>query len=167
MKDNGQQSSFTDIDLDRLDEAWCAQPGLYHRYAVQLADAKRKHAEAKASLDVVEAETALKIRKAPEAFLGDVKPTEASIAACVTTQKIVRKALAVVIEAKHACDVLEAAVWALDHKKKGLENMVQLHSMNYFSAPRTPANVSRESVETLENNARRNRLKRQQAERGK
>lgn len=153
-----EEPSFTDIDMDKLDEEWCQQPSRYYRYATQLADAKRKHAEAKAALDVTEAELSLKIRKSPEAFLGDIKPTEASVSACVLTQPAHKSALTTVIATKHDCDVLEAAVWALDHRKKGLENAVQLQVMNYRSAPRPPQDVPRETVERMKDDARRRKI---------
>lgn len=150
--------SFTDIDLDRLDEEWVRQPGLYYRYATRLADAQRKHAEAKAALEVAEAELSLQVRKAPEAFLGDVKPTEASVNAAVLLQPKYQKAKTAMIEAKHAVDVLEAAVWALDHKKKGLESAVQLQLANYRSAPRATNGEQRQAVEQMKDDARRRKI---------
>lgn len=162
---NGQPNKY-DIDPDRLDEQWCGQPGLYHAAAVRLADARQAHAEAKAALDVTEAELSLAVRRDPQdpAWRLD-KATEASVAAAVLTQPGYRKALQAVIEAKHAVDVLEADVWALDHRKKGLENMVQLRLADYYSEPRKPRDVSKEDVRRLESDAQRKQLARRQAER--
>ena len=61
--------------------------------------------------------------------------------------------------AKHRVDVLSGAVTALDHRKKALENLVDLHGRNYFSTPRIDTRhlgsegieKFKETVEDIEN----------------
>lgn len=121
-------------DKDALDEEWVRQPELYHSYATQLADARMKLEMRKNKLEVVKAELDKEIREDPSEY-GIVKVTEGAIAAIIVVNPRYVKALEKVNDGRHAVDILTAAVNALDHKKKALENLVYLHGQNYFSSP--------------------------------
>ena len=125
------------IDLNRLDDEWVGQAAAYYKCASELADARRDWEEAKSESDVVKAETALAIRKDPEAF-GLVKVTEKAIETTVPLQPAVRVADKNVIDARHRMDVLQAAVTAFDHRKAALQKLVELFLANYFSKPTAP-----------------------------
>lgn len=141
------------IDKDRLDEEWLAQPELYYHYAVLQADARQELEEAKSDLELVKAELADSIRTDPADY-GIDKVTVDAVKDAVIQQKEYKDALAYVNEKRHALDVLSAAVVALDHRKKSLENLVYLHGQNYFSTPRA---IGADDEEGMKNAAKRKR----------
>lgn len=143
--------SFIDIDQNNLDKEWIEQPGLFYKYACLLADAKKSLAEAKSNYDLIQAETAAEIRREPERF-GLEKVTEAAITATIPLQTLVKKGSTDFIESRHTVDTLEAAVTALEHRKRALENLVSLHGQSYFSTPRATAeNAKRMDEKVTEN----------------
>lgn len=124
-------------DLSRLDEEWVNQSKLYYQYAERLANARRDYDRIKRDEELAVAELEMDIRKNPEKY--DLpKVTESCIEKAVVLSKKYQRVHEKVIEAKHDVDVLAAAVSALDHKKKALENLTQLFLANYFSTPRAP-----------------------------
>jgi len=136
------------IDPNQLDTEWCDQPSLYFQYAAKLASARRDVDEAKADLDVTRAELDKAIRLDPASF-GLVKITEAAITSAIPTQEKFCDANEAVIEAKHRADILSAAVSALDHRKKALENLVSLFLSNYYSRPKA-SEKSKERMDDIE-----------------
>lgn len=148
--------SFIDIDSTSLDREWVKQPRLYFKYSQMLADANRDFDSAKAELDVVRAELDTSIRSDPERY-GLEKVTENSIASCIPIQDEYQEAMRRLVKARHARDVVQAAVNALDHKKKALEKLVDLHLSSYYATPRASSN-SREAVEDIERRSVRRSL---------
>lgn len=144
---------FLEVDQHALDLAWLDQPKLYHRYAVKLADARLEHASAKAALDVIEAELARDIRASPLNFGLEGRPTVDAVQGTVLLQKRYRQGLERLNSAKHAVDVLDAAIWALDHRKKSLENLVQLFLADYFSPPRAKRSENGSGLDDYEKGA--------------
>ena len=144
-----EQAEF-DVQIDEyaLDEEWTGQPSLYFRYAAMLADAKRDLDEAKNGLEVVKAETARAIRSDPQSY-GLAKVTENSVAETVPLQQGVKDSQEDVIQCRHRADVVQAAVAALDHRKKGLEKLVELSLANYFSKPRVKGEEARQKMDRL------------------
>lgn len=139
---------FFRIDQNRLDEEWTNQAPTYYEYSVKLADAREEHERCKARRDIVEAELDRAIRQRPEEF-GVEKVTEGVVGKTIILQKKYQQAHDNVIRAKHDLDIVQAAVDALEHKKKGLESMVYLQSQGYYAEPKGPR-VVREKVEELE-----------------
>ena len=133
---NRREASERDFEIDRykLDDEWVKQPNLYRTYAEALAEAKKAYDEAKNDLSVIRADTELKIRKDPESC-GLSKVTEGVIKSALDVQEDVREAEQAVIDARHAVGILEAAVGALDHRKRALSDLVSLHLADYFSKP--------------------------------
>ena len=149
---------FFHLDQFKLDEEWVAQPKLFFKHASERAEAKASYERAKAARDVTEAELDNMIRSDPTSF-GIEKPTENAIASTILLQKAHRKANRVVITAKHDMDILQAAVDALDHRKKALENLVHLFAMNYYSEPKAPDGAKGKLDDARKNFARRNSMK--------
>ncbi len=136
------------IDSSNLDKEWREQPSLYSKYAMAAADARREMDEAKNSLEVTKADVALGVRSSPEKF-GLGKITEASLAQVVECCDQVKEAAGELIEARHHYEVLQAAVSALDHRKKALEGLVSLFLADYFSLPRA-SGATKEKMEEVE-----------------
>ncbi len=141
-----QTDDFFTIDQNALDREWLRQPKLYHEYAVQLADARQKLEQQKTAVDVCRAEIDQRVRANPEEHCPNGKATESAIASVIETDPFYKKAVRLMQNARHAVDILVAAVETLDQRKKALENLVQLRLADYFSEPRGPRN-SREFVE--------------------
>ena len=142
------------VDPHRLDEGWTQQPSIYFRYAAKLAGARQELDRAKTELDLVDAELDIKIRKNPELF--DLpKVTESVIKSTIVVAGVHIRANDFVMDAKHAVDILAAAVTALDHKKKALENMVSLQLANYYSSPKAPEGAKDRMDEVSKRSIRR------------
>jgi len=146
------------IDENQLDTEWLNQPQLYYRYAAKAADARRDFDAAKDELEVTKAEVDQSIRSDPAKF-GLTKLTEATVASAVIIQEEYQKAQENVRQARHRHDVYQAAVSALDHRRKALENLVTLFMANYFSKPRVPKGAE-EDVDKMEKGSVRRRGRR-------
>jgi hypothetical protein len=156
MKDEKTESLIA-IDPDRLDEEWVGQPALFYRYAARLANAKRMVDEMKAEMTVVEADLARKIRTDPGSY-GVEKITESAVREALVLQPDYTTANEAVIEARHAAELYGAAVTALDHRKKALENLVYLHGQSYFATPQ-PREGDQDAVERVKDRAFQRRVK--------
>jgi hypothetical protein len=150
-------------DPNELDKEWCNQPRLRFRYGQELADARRGLATAKAELEVSEAELDLAVRSDPGKY-GLEKVTEAAVKSTVPTLKQYQKAKRAVIDAQYAVDVLDAAVSSIDHRKKALEDLVQLFMMDYYSKPKAPEGARERMEEVGKANVRRRGRDRQEEE---
>ena len=129
------EPDFFTIDKNQLDREWVNQPRLYHKYALQLADAKRDLEQAKTAAELAAAGADASIRKRPAKY-GIDKITEPAVKAKAATHPKFIEATKALQTAQHRCNVLQAAVNTLDHRKRALENLVDLRLADYFSEPR-------------------------------
>lgn len=141
--------SFFEIDEHNLVEEWVRQPGLYFTWAKKLADVRLEVDEAKAELDVVKAEASRSIRDDPDKY-GFEKITEAIVAVAINEHTDVIDAVSRLHKLRHQQEVYQAAVNALDHRKRALEKVVDLHGQKYFSSPRTPDTDAAGEIEEAE-----------------
>jgi hypothetical protein len=154
----GTEEFSVEIDPYQLDKEWVRQPWFYHMYAVQLADARRAADGWKAQVEVVRAELYTAIVRDPEQF-GLQKTTEESLKNCISTQSQYRKVQERLLDARHKVDILEAAVAAIDQKKRALESLVQLQLADYYSKTKAP----KEAESKVEDSVRRRALERSRA----
>lgn len=147
--------SFLNIDIGELDQEWVKQSRLYHKWATKLADARFDHDTAKSKLDAVEAECDRDIRLMPSDY-GIQKITEERVKKAVILHPDYAAADQDLNHAKHRMHSLEAVVYALDHKKRALEKLVDLRLADYFSDPRAPE-AAREQLEAERKRNIRNR----------
>lgn len=129
-----KEPEFFDLDKYRLDEECVSQVKLYATHASQLADAKRELAEAKAAMDVVEAELDLDIRNDNVKY-NLPKITEGGVKNVIILNTGFQKARRIVMKKQHKVDILEAAVRTLDHRKSSLQGLVSLTLADYYSKP--------------------------------
>jgi hypothetical protein len=137
-EDDNRNGDFLKIDELHLDREWLDQPLLIHEYSVKLADARKHQDLAKQELDLTEAELNQSVRRASSKL--EEKVTEAAIKAAVMQHETYTKAQKKLIRARHAVDVLQAATTAIEHRKRALTMLVELHGQNYFSSPRATSN---------------------------
>ena len=143
------------IDEARLDREWLNHSEMVHEAIVALVEAKRELEEAKNELEVEDAEMSLFVRKSDPQDWNLQKFTEDIIASLVISSKEHQDAAKAVVQAKYKVDMLAAAVTALDHKKRALENLVDLHGMDYFSPPKaTNGQVAEHLSETSKREVR-------------
>jgi len=126
---------IVNIDQLALDKECVKLPSDYLKYALAGADLKQEVDNRKSALDTTEAEMAKKVRDMPGKF-GLEKVTESAINAVVQTSPEYQKALVRLNTAKHQLDRSQAVVWALEHKKRSLVMLVDLHGMGYFADPK-------------------------------
>jgi hypothetical protein len=118
------------IDESRLDREWAGQASTYMELVEHSAAASKVVDELKDRLGVIEADTEERIRRVND----DMK--EAAIKAAILLAPAVKDAKAKLNAARHELVLVRGAVDAMDHRKKALENLVQLHLANYRSEPR-------------------------------
>lgn len=143
------KSHFT-IDLDSLDTECIRQPELVFEYSKHAAEMRRLQDIAKTNLEIIEAKVQKWIRKEPLRYLGIEKPTEAAIKSGILTHEKYQSALKELQDAVFNASVASAAVNSLEHKKRSLQNLVELHGQNYFAEP----SVTRENREAVTDHAK-------------
>lgn len=150
--------TFLQIDTDRLDFELSRQPVLYDQWAQTLADAKLHLETAKNKLELKRCEIDMDVRSNPDAY-GLSKVTDASVGVAVTQEAEYQAAYQTVLEARHAVDIFQGVVTALEHKKRALTDIVQLNNQNYFGSiavsPRSNSDADKRSVRSR--SLRRNR----------
>lgn len=123
-----------DLDILRLDKHFLEQPKLVIDYGLKLADARDGMDRAKASLDIARAEAESEITANPEEF-GLSKTTVNAISSAVNLHESVLAATERFNRRKHEVSVLQAMMEALEHRKRSLEALVQLHGQQYYATP--------------------------------
>lgn len=161
MKTKNNDFDFFHLDEYALDTEWVRQPALYFEYAKKLADARAELEQARSARDVVSAEIDRDIRDDPAKF-GLQKITESAVEKAIILHSRYDQANQRVMKCKHEMDLIQAAVDALEHRKKALESLVYLQGQNYFSKPHVPkgAGDERERIDRVERSAVSKKVKR-------
>lgn len=149
-----------DIDLNRLEEECADQSLLYIEYSEKLKSARNKESEAKADMELTEAEIGLAIRKNPSKYKlpKDCRITESMISTTVLTTKKYKKVRAEYMKTKGRADTLQTYVNALEHRKRMITNLQELHGQQYWSKPFVPSGY-RKVVREAEKMAARSKKK--------
>lgn len=142
------------IDRDSLDLELEKQPSLYFYYAEKLAASKLEYEQEKQELEAVKAQLYMDMVSNPDKYdLG--KTTEKAIEMKIATETRYKKVQKRLIELKGEVDALNAAIVALDHKKKALESLTSLWIGSYWSEPNLKGD--REVVEERSKKKARNK----------
>jgi hypothetical protein len=142
-----QSNPIFDIDPQNIVQEWIDQPRLYFEHAEKLAQYRANHERCKANLDLVQAKLDKSIRSDPEDYdISSAKITEKMVENAIIRNKKYIDALEEVHKSRYEMEVLQAAVTALDHRKKLLESLTQLTLSGLNAEPKLPRNqyVSRE-----------------------
>jgi hypothetical protein len=131
-----QDKSPFEIDIYALDKEWLAQPKLAMEIGQNAAWARENLDAAKTRLEMVKAEVTMRVHKNPEKYGLSGKPTVQQTNTVVTLHKKVKEAEEHVIQASKQSNTAMAAVSAIEHKRRALENLVVLHGRDYYSEPR-------------------------------
>jgi len=143
---NGEPTDFNNdlvIDQHALDQEWLRQPMLYQFHAERTAELRRMLDLAKEAVTDMEAELDREIRDSA----GDSKITEKAIAQKIALNPKLRQAKTDMLDVKFDLDKATGMLTSLDHRRRALENLVELHGRDYFSTPREPKSVKGENFE--------------------
>lgn len=132
-----------DIDPMRLADEWIGQPKLFHRYATAAADAQAKVDQLNAQAKVVAAELETSARQSPGSY-GLQKATEGEIKALIPTLPAHQAVIKKLNSAKYDLALADAAVAAVEDRRRALENLVTLMKLDYFATPRERDGVGME-----------------------
>ena len=149
--------SVVEIDENNLDRECIRLPSDYLKFAHLSADKKRDVAEAANRLKVVEADIAKAVRDNPGAY-GLEKVTEGAIKEIIISKS--QKAVRDLRDAEHQADIAHAVVQALEHKKRAVTLLVELHGMSYFANPKV-SERGREAVNAMTRKANGRRFPRE------
>lgn len=123
-------SENLEIDMFDLDNELKNQSSIYFMYASMLADADFEARRCKEVIELAEAEADNRARNnAPG------KVTEALIKTMVAQDDEVLEAHRVYLDALNRRNKIEAAVKAFEQRKSCLDNLVRLHTTQYFAEP--------------------------------
>lgn len=153
------------IDEMRLDQECLKQPNLYFEAGERLADARFELDQAANQLSLIKAQTLQRIRSSPVKYGLSDKPTETAISGAVPLQTAVIEAEAAVTKARHTLELRQSFVTAVEHRKRSLTLLVNLHSTNWFAEVQNrPGSVARASSESTKRQVRTLGQRRQHAE---
>lgn len=144
------------IDPLRLDRECLKQANAYFDVAKDLAEARRTYDALQSELQVLKADLDLAIRKDPAKYDLD-KVTESTVASAVTVAKEVVELNQEIRAARYEMDVLTGALEAMQHRKRALEKLVDLHLSNYYSEPQL-TKEGREAVDDANKTSLRRRV---------
>lgn len=133
------------FDKHDLENEWVHHPGMVHSWAENAADAQLQFDEAKAKLELTKAQLDSDIRKTPSDY-GLEKLSEKSIENTIILQPEYQAALRNMNSARHDLKVADAAVTALEHRRKALSYAVELWIRRYNS-DRLPKTSTEEGEE--------------------
>lgn len=148
--------SIVEIDELNLDKECVRLPSDYLKHANASSELKKKMDMLKAEFEVAQAEVSAMIRKNPEKY-GLEKVTESGIHSAMLLSKRYRQAEYGLLEAKAEQDMAQNVVWALEHKKRSLTLLVELHGMGYFSNPKITREGKQAVDDMMKRKARRHR----------
>ena len=129
-----------EIDPNRLDLECVLQPERFFYWAQAAVEASSEVDKAKLKLDVTQAKLEMECRQKPEDF-GIAKATENAITAGVKSSEKYQEAWNDYIEARKESKLLDAAVTAMEQKKRMLEVLITLHGQQYFAGPSVPRDL--------------------------
>lgn len=141
------------IDEHNLHKECVRHPKMVRIVAEELAAAKRDLAIAQRDLTVIQTEVDRAVREKPEKYGLNEKPAETAIKAVVARSKRVDDAERGIIEIEYRVNMIVGANRTLDHRKRNLTDLVNLHGQNYYSEIRG----SSEGREEVDRRAAKNR----------
>ncbi len=129
--------NFHELDKYQLDKEWERQPKLVRHFGEKLANAIYQHSLKKTEVKAAKARLALAIRQEPDRF-GFPKVTENLIEQIIDADPEIANYEKALAKAQYAIDMYKTACETLEHRKKALENIVNLDGRDYFSRPKVP-----------------------------
>jgi len=157
----------TDIDPLNLHKELEDQATMFHDWAKAAAESNKEYQQAKSGVDLVYAEVEKLARQSPEEF-GIGKVTESTIKSAVMASLDYQDAVERRDAARYEYEMHQAAVNALEHKKRALTLLVELWVRDYYSEvtskPHEPSTMDDESRSEVRSRGRRRKEKKEMIE---
>jgi hypothetical protein len=138
-----------------LDDEWIRQPGLYANWSIKYAEALARKDRIWLDKKVLVAEQYKKVKSDVE--MAGKKITDKGIEAEIRSTPEYREVSAKLIDAEEEVNKLDAVKWAMEQKKKSLENLSRDDSVGYhmssgYSDPtsNTDRAVERKNQQSIE-----------------
>lgn len=144
------------IDAANLHLEWIKQPQMSMEAGRREADARHELNQANANLSVIAARMAQAIRRAPEKFGLDERPTVDAVRGAVELTPEYQAAVQTVSNAELAVAYAKAETNAYVDRRKALENLVELLRLDYYSEQEAKP-ITSQSREYLEQRRRSRR----------
>ena len=128
------------IDPSQLDMECVRQADRFFAWAERAAEAGAEVDRTKLTMEVTQARLEIECRQTPEKF-GLVKITEGGIKAAVIMSDRYEDARQAHINARRESALLDAAVAAMEQKKRMIESLITLHGQSYFAGPSVPRDL--------------------------
>ncbi len=133
------------IDENALDLEWLNQPELEAKYIKKCSELRKERDWAWEEVKTVRSELIRDANEDPDGTCHKAKPNANDIEAYYRTHQDYKDAKEELIEAEDALKVLEDMKDSIHFTRtKALENLVRLHSEEYFAGPRVPRNLLEE-----------------------
>lgn len=140
-----EDEGIFDIQLETLEQHWLDQPKLMMQHMKEVAECRLQLEDAEANIKVLMADLDRDIRNDPDEY-DLLKVTEVTVKNAVLAQPPYRAALKKIAGLKYKLNILNAAVEALQQRKRALESLVDLHGQGYFSIPTSNRKSKRSAV---------------------
>lgn len=128
------------IDPAELDVAAIEQADRFFHWAEQAAKARVVVDRTKLQVDLVESRLTIECRKEPSKF-GIGKITDATVSHAVHNHPDYEAACERHLGAREEYLLLDAAVEAMEQRKRMIEILVTLHGQQYFAGPKVPRDL--------------------------
>lgn len=128
------------IDPSQLDVECVRQADRFFVWAERASIARAEVDRSKLRMDVTLAKLEIECRQKPEDF-GLTKATEAGVKAAVMVDDRYEEVRNAHIRAREESGLLDAAVDAMEHKKRMIESLITLHGQQYFAGPSVPRDL--------------------------
>lgn len=123
------------INILNLDEENVDLPELYSDYTTETEIADDELKKAKFKFDVYEAELYLLIKRNPNQFHANAKPTEGEVKAIILQDEKIQKMRYEILEIEKQKKLNSSSVKSLEMKRDALKNLTSLHASSYFLIP--------------------------------
>lgn len=149
-----------EIDPHQAEAQWVEHPKRFYQLSVLQVKADKRVRDSEANLELVKAELARKVRRRPQKY-GLPRGSEAAINSLIITFPEYQEAKADCNNAQYEADMAKAAVQAMWHRKKGIEQVCEFELGNLGCQPRQPRNYeARNKLEQAEKEAVRKPVRR-------
>ena len=131
------------IDENSLDIEWLEQADLAVQWGKYYTECEEQFQRADENVKIVRSELILEINRNPEKFLGiGIKPTDTKVEAAYRVDKRHVEAKERWLKAKKKLGDAEIIKNEITFtRKSALENMVKLHSADWFAGPKMPRDL--------------------------
>ena len=147
------------VDMNRLEEQAAEHSFMFIQHSKDLKDAREELAQAKAELDLADADIGHWVVKNPKKYKLPEKINAAMIQRVILRHPKHKRALEVFQKAQEKVNTLQIYVAAYEHRKRMISIGADLYHDQYFAKPYIASSEIKEVAEQLEKKEIRSRTK--------